>query len=215
MRMIRVTGEGRIEVKPDQTVVDMELSAQDKDYGEAMAKAADSLKALEQSLEKAGLSSGLKTSEFSADAVYDNVNEGGGYKRIFSGYAVKQKLKLSFGYSSEKLFRAVTAVTDSGASPQFNIRFTVKDKKAISREAIKRAVKDAGEKAEALAAAAGAEIEGVESINYVKGSPRFYSETNVSPMMLRAAAAPDIIPEDVSVTEYADVTYRIRTGKKK
>lgn len=215
MKFIKVIGEGKVEVKPEQTVIEMELVATDADYAKAMTKAAESVSAIESALEKAGLSSGLTTAEFSADAAYENQNDGGTYKRVFVGYSIKQRLKLAFGYSDHKLFKAINALAESGAAPAINVRFTVKDKKALVREAIKRAVKDATEKADALASAAGLEIEGIESVIYGKGNPKFVSDTQVSPMLMRASAVPNVIPEDVTIVEYADATFRVRSGKKK
>lgn len=98
---------------------------------------------------------------------------------------------------------------------EFSIGYTVKDKYAVKKEVIKRAVENSREKAEILATAAGVILGGIQSIDYSWGE----IEIRTSPVDMfeakRALALEpsydiDIEPDDIDVADTVTILWEIK-----
>lgn len=88
------------------------------------------------------------------------------------------------------------AIAESKATPEFSIRFSVKDPTVVKEQLLESAVRSAADKAKILAKAAGVNLGAITHIDYSWGELRLYSETNMD-MCLREAVAPKALNMEI------------------
>ncbi len=219
MRTIHVTGEGSLKVHPDTTRITADLEGQYDDYGEALRHSAEDTEKLKDALSAIGFDrSDLKTLSFSIDTVYERYKYRNEYKQRLVGYKYYHKLKLEFGSDNDRLGRTIHALTKCAVTPEIHISYTVKDPEACKDELLARTIADAAKKAAILAAGAGCELKGVQSIDYSWRRMRF----DYSPMdrlyldkMVKLDAKVedtcdiDLEPDDIDLSDSVTVEWEI------
>lgn len=208
-RTISVKGTGKLSLKPDLTVVTLNLKALDPDYEKMMAAAGDQIEALRDALAAVGFSrDALKTENFNIYAENESVrDEKGNYRSVFVGYACNQGLRLEFDFDSARLSAVLGAIASCVADPGLNISFTVKDRETVAAELLRAAASNAREKAQILADASGVRLGKLLSVNYDVASfnpvsPTAYAADMVCMAKGRAANVA-LTPDDISVSDSA------------
>ena len=213
-RTITVKGTGSVTAKPDLIVITMKLENTDPSYSGAMEQANHALERLRTALTSAGYAKDdLKTADFRIGADYENYRDDkNNWRQKFVGYQCVHALKLELDLSMERLGKTLAAIAESGADPTFEIRFSVKDKNAVTRQLLENAVKNAGETAAILAGAAGVTLGAIRRIDYDWGEISLYSDTRIAEPLgspVCAAAAMDMEPEDIQVNDTVTVIWEI------
>ena len=179
MRTIRVTGRGQLKVHPDMTRIIITLEGLFKEYGETLRCSSEDTEQLKDLLSAFGFErSDLKTLNFGVDTEYESYKERGEYKQRFVGYKFRHLLKLEFDSDNKRLGKILYALATCPLNPEFRIAYAVKDPEAAKNTLLSEAVKDAMEKAEVLAGAAGVMLKDIQSIDYSWGEINF----EVTPM---------------------------------
>lgn len=214
-RRITVKGTGQVRRKPDQVILDLRLEALDLSYEKAMALAARSLEELRLAVQGADFDpKELKTTSFDIDVRYRSEQDAKNhYIQIFEGYAVNHGIRLEFDWDQDRLGKVLTAVAKTRINPGLDIRFGIKDPNAVVEELLALAAENARQKAQILAAASGVALGELQAIDYNWSDIHLYSNTNFmmrDKMMMEAASAPSIEPEDVSVSDSATFVWAIR-----
>ena len=219
MRTIRVTGKGRIKVKPDMTRITLSLEGIYPEYGETLRRSSQDTERLKDLLAGFGFEcSDLKTLNFSVDTEYENYKDKGTYRQRFVGYKFSHMMKVEFGSDNERLGKVLYALANCDVKPEFRLSYTVKDPEAAKNELLGRAVSDAGEKALVLSKAAGVTLKEIQSIDYSWGQIDF----EIQPMnrmlmakgccdeaMEEAGYDLDIEPDDIEVSDTVTVIWEI------
>lgn len=218
MRTIRVTGKGRLSLKPDTTRITMTLEGLYPDYGEALRHSSEDTELLRQLLSGFGFLPGdLKTLSFSVDTEYESYREQDLYKQRFAGYRFRHTLKLEFASDNERLGKILYALANCSVSPEFRISYTVKDPEAAKNGLLASAVADAREKAQVLTRSGGVRLLSLQSIDYSWGE----LDLECRPMdrMLSAKGAAsnaelkryqmNIEPDDIEVSDTVTVVWEI------
>lgn len=214
-RTIKVKGIGSVSVKPDMMVISMGIENTDYSYEGAMQLASGAVDSIRTALSAAGYEKDiLKTTDFEINTDYESYKDTkGNWKQKFNGYKCTHKLKLEFDFNMERLNETLSAIASSGANPEFEIAFSVKDKHAVSEQLLQNAVKNASDKATVLAVATGLSLGAVQRIDYDWGELRLYSNTKmIEPMDCLASAqkmAMDIEPEDIKANDTVTVIWSI------
>lgn len=213
-RIITVKGIGNVTAKPDLIIITMMLENTDYSYSGAMQLASGVIDAIRTALISVGYKKDdLRTTDFNINTDYESYKDTkGNWKQKFNGYKCIHKLKLEFDFDMERLNKALSAIASSGAKPEFEINFSIKDKNAISNQLLQNAVKNASEKAVVLAAAAGLSLGAIQRIDYSWGELRLYSDTKmIEPLGCASDAVPamDIEPEDIKVNDTVTVVWTI------
>ncbi len=213
-RIITVKGIGNVTAKPDLIIITMGLENADYSYSGSMQLASGAVDAIRTALFSVGYEKdSLKTTDFNINTDYESYKDSkGNWKQKFLGYKCTHKLKLEFDFNMKRLNETLSAIASSGANPDFEINFSVKDKDAISEQLLQSAVKNASTKATVLAAAAGLSIGAVQRIDYSWGELHLYSDTKmIEPLCCasEAATALDIEPEDIKVNDTVTVVWAI------
>ena len=217
MRTIRVTGKGGVPVKPDTTSLKISFEGLYKDYEETVRKSSEKTKLLREAIEKSGLpGEDLKTKDFSINSEYESYRDhNDDYKKRFIGYKVHHRTEIQFPNDNKMLGRVLYELSVCSVKVEFSIGYTVKDKDAVKKEVIKRAVENSREKAEILATAAGVTLGEIQSIDYSWGE----IEIRTSPVDMfeakRALALEpsydiDIEPDDIDVADTVTILWEIK-----
>lgn len=220
-RTIRVTGTGKIAVKPDLTIISLDFSDVLPTYEEALRASANDVGLVKGALVKAGINKDfLKTTNFNVDTHYESYrDEKGNYKSKFDGYEYHQSLRFKFDIDNELLGRVLYQLSTLSVNPKFRINYGIKDIEAAKNELLGNAILDAKKKAEVISKAAGVSLEEIVDINYswvdVEFSSRSYGVLEDS-MMLCKCAAPtegydiDIEPDDIEKSDNVTLVFKIK-----
>jgi hypothetical protein len=206
-RIITVKGMGNVSVKPNLIVITMDLKSHKYEYEETMELATKSVVELQKTIKSAGFEKkDLKTTKFNVSTHFESYRDkNNDYKNKFDGYICEQGLKLEFDFDTEVMSKVLTAIAKSPVNPRLNIRFSVKDKAAVSEELLISATDNAKKKAEVLAKASGVSLGNLFSIDYNWGELHLYSPTiyvmEDRLMAESSSLAPDIEPDDIDVSD--------------
>ena len=219
MRTIRVTGRGQLKVHPDMTRIIITLEGLYKDYSETLRRSSEDTEQLRDLLSAFGFErTDLKTLNFGVDTEYETYKEKGEYKQRFAGYKFRHLLKLEFESDNKRLGKILYALAECPLNPEFRIAYTVKDPEAAKNTLLSKAVRDAMEKAEVLAGAAGVALKDIQSIDYSWGEINFEVSPMRNDLMMEARMAPmaakgsydmDIEPDDIEVSDTVTVVWEI------
>ena len=216
-RSITVKGIGKLSLKPDQTVISLTLRSSDKVYDKAMDDAAEHLERLREAFVGVGFAKDdLKTEDFNVGTEYESCQDrNGSYKRVFVGYVVTHSLRLEFDFDTRLLSKTLGAITACVAEPELSVRFTVKDKDAVSTALLESACVNAKAKAEILARASGVTLGSLVSIDYSWGELHLYSPTRYEledrciPTQCAVARDIEIEPDDIDVSDSVTFVWEI------
>ena len=205
-RRIKVSGRAKANCPPDRITLSLTLEAADRDYRKTLDIAAEKLEKLQRAAAEAGFEKEeLKTASFNVTDEYEYVQtETGGSKREFVGYKCSHRLGIEFDTDMERLGKALAALSQCEANSEFHIRFGVKDTDSLKKQLLAQAVKDAAEKAEILAKAAGVKLKEIASITCGDIDDNIVSPTTFNQPVAAAlrSVQPDMTPEDV----YAEIS---------
>lgn len=215
-RTITIRGTGKVSLRPDLIVIQMDLVSKHLQYEETMTQAATAVAQLQQVVEKSGFEKEkLKTSDFSIDTEYEHYrDENQNYKTRFTGYVCKQNMKLEFDLDTKRLSTIITQIGNSKAEPKLSIRFTVKDRDLVEDQLLMSAAESAKKRAALLTKGAGAELGELLSIDYSWNELRLHSPTLVQyeekSMLFAEESMPEIEPDDIHVSDSATFVWSLK-----
>ena len=219
-RTIRVTGRGKMNVKPDTIELNIFVSKVYTEYAEAMEASAEMTEALKAAAERAGFDpQDLKTTGFSINMNYEGVyDEKGNWKNKFAGYRYNHNLALRFDADNAKLGKILWELSDCGADAEISINHTVKDPEPIRNQLLAKAVKDSRTKAEVLAASSGVSLGDIISVDYSWGEMQIYNRTvdemtfgrNAKISMAEESFDMDIEADDIHIQDTVTVIWEIK-----
>lgn len=217
MKTITVKGVGNVSVKPDYVVLSMSLETRNRDYETAMREASSRIDQINESLSTIGFEKeSVKTTDFSVRTDYESKKDrSGNYYRVFNGYVVNHRLKVSFDFDTKVLSKTLGTIASCIAEPELSISFTVKEPSAVNEALLKSATINAKKKAEILCEASGSKLGELVNIDYNWGELNIYSRTSYDMEMdcLKACApAPcsiDIEPDDIDATDTVTFVWQI------
>jgi uncharacterized protein YggE len=162
-RLVSVSGEGEVKVKPDQAMLSAGVVTQGKTAADALAANSRAMNAVFATLKRLGIPDrSIQTSNFSVNPQYPEYNSKEP-RRIVS-YQVSNTVSVTVDDLS-KLGPALDALVSSGANSLGDIALTIRDPKPRMAQAREAAVKDAMAKADTLARAAGVSLGPIIAIN--------------------------------------------------
>ncbi len=216
-RRIHIRGTGYAEQTPDQVVLSLTLTAQNKEYSAAMKIGSQQIEMLRESIVEAGFKpEDLKTINFVVNSVYENEEiRDSNYKRtqrVFVGFECRHDLRLTFDFDNEKLNKAVDTIAASLSQPKISISFAIKDLDAFSDKILKSAAKDAKRKAKILCTAAGVKLGKLLDINYSWDEINIRRETVVCGECIKISdekSSFDFQPDEIRANDTVDFLWEI------
>ncbi|PAE24265.1 MULTISPECIES: SIMPL domain-containing protein [Bacillaceae] len=144
---IRVSGEGKIAVQPDQANIKLGVLTEDQELQKAQEQNAAAISNVKKALNAIGITDKqIQTSDFSIFPQYDFVDG----KQIFRGYKVEHILDITVN-EIENTGLVVDTAVDSGANTVRGITFETENRQELYQKALSLAVLDAFRKAETIA----------------------------------------------------------------
>jgi len=219
-RTIRVTGRGKLAVKPDTVRLIITQSEREKAYDDAIEASAQQKKSLTDAIAEHGFKrEDLKTLSFDVHAEYEGYEaEDKSWKQRLVGYRYTHQMKLEFPIASEKLGAVLSALMQCKGEPEFSIQYTIADPESAKNELLAKAVADSKAKAVVLAEAAGVKLKEIRFVDYSWAEVDFVTRPMNDMRLMRcdsvgmaknAAIAPDIEPDDIEVTDTVTVVWGI------
>ena len=221
-KTIRVTGKGKLAVKPDTIRLILTFEGMQDEYDRAVKQSAEMTEEMKTLFEGLGFErSKLKTVYFNVSAEFESYQaKDKSWKRRFEGYKFVHRTKIEFPSDNEMLGKVLYAVGHASIHPEFNIEYTVADSEKSKNELLGNAVKDSMTKANVLANAAGIELGDILNIDYSWAEIDFISRPMnrmmleeccmSSPMEADASYDIDIEPDDIEVSDNVTVVWKIR-----
>lgn len=218
-KTIRVTGKGKISVKPDQIRLRINIEGTYKDYEESLVKSSEATEELKNLIEKLGFErKDLKTVFFNIDTEYDSYQDKDrNWKKRFTGYKFTHRMKLEFASDNKLLGKLLYAVAHCSVKPEFTIEYTVSDPEKAKNELLGKAVEDSMSKAVFLTKAAGVSLGEIINIDYSWGEIDLVTRP-VNEMVMKlvepcccedASYDMDIEADDIDMTDTVTVIWSI------
>ena len=196
------SGEGVVQAVPDRAWITISAESRAPSPREAQRKNAEAMKPVQDRLRAAGVpDEAIKTTAYDLQPDWDYSNN----RRVLRGYVARNTIDARID-NVDRVGELLDIAVNAGATSVQNIRFDLKDRDKVEREALRLAVADARARATAAAAGAGMSVDRIIRID----------EQGVSspPIPLRretfqadaAAAAPPIAAGSMEVRAHVTVT---------
>jgi uncharacterized protein YggE len=145
-------GEGVVQAVPDRAWISVTAESRAANPREAQRKNAEAMKPVQDRLRAAGIpDEAMKTTAYDLQPDWDYSNN----RRTLRGYVARNTINLRID-SVDRVGELLDLVVSAGATSVDNIRFDLKDRARLERDALRLAVADA--RARAVAAAAGSGV---------------------------------------------------------
>ena len=221
-RTIRVTGTGRVSIKPDITIINLNFDNILPTYELALKSSAEDVKIVKDAIEEAGINKdSLKTTYFNIDTNYRYVKDKkGNNKSILDGYRYSQSLRFQFDIDNKLLGSILYQLSKLSINVHFNLEYGVKNIEASKNLLLNNAIEDAMKKASIIAKAANVELGDILDINYSWVDLEFRTRRYdfEDRVLEKCCAAPDrstsydidIEPEDIDRSDNVTLVYSIK-----
>lgn len=213
---IRVQGKGAIHVVPDVTRVEITIQQWFENHSAAYAQAKENsswmVKILEYNKKLGNLA---KTVRFDIDEhtenEYDEDDNYIGKKK--NGFMLNQRIKIDLPIDNVLVNNIVKGIGKFIPNAQINIGYTLQDERPSQMKMLARAVSDARDKARVMAESVDCKVGKVLHIQYSYSNVHVFSQArNIhsnSEAKASTASSLDITPDDLIMSDTADVTFEL------
>jgi uncharacterized protein len=199
-RNLKVNGRGIVEAEPDIALISLGVVTKDKNPQTAQILNDEISKKLINALLRIGIAKDdIKTSSYTIYPEYDYV-EG---KQLLTGYTVSHILEVKVR-DINKAGEVIGTAVQNGANQINKVDFTVEDAKYYYNRALKLAVKDAAQKAQAITTAMKVYFDAIPC-NITEQSTSFtpFAEQGV----MKLAADVTVMPGKIEITAAVDAEF--------
>ncbi|OFW04413.1 MAG: hypothetical protein A3I61_11380 [Acidobacteria bacterium RIFCSPLOWO2_02_FULL_68_18] len=149
--LVVTSGEGVVQAPPDRAFVAITAEWRAGSPRDAQRRNADAMSDVQAKLRAAGVpADAIRTVAYDLQQEWDFVND----RRVSRGYVARNTIEVRID-AIERVGDLLEIAVASGAAAVGGVRFDVKDRGRLEREALRLAVADARAKADVAAAAAG------------------------------------------------------------
>lgn len=208
-RLLSVSGEGEVKAVPDQAMLSAGVVTQEKTAAEALSANARAMNDVFATLKKLGIPErAIQTSNFSVQpqyAPYDNNNQTQPQRII--GYQVSNTVNVRVD-DLKNLGSSIDALVNSGSNQLGGVTFSFKNPKPLLMHAREDAVKDAIERAQTYARAAGVTLGPIVSIQ--ESGAQLPPQPVYAQMAKVARDSTPVAAGEESVTASVSISWQIR-----
>ncbi len=156
-RGIQVTGNGEIEARPDEAIVEVGVQTRAATAQEAQATNNTTMQSVLNAIKALNIpDKDIRTTGVSLYPIIDRNN-------TVSGYNASNNVMVTVE-NIDQTGTVLDAAVKAGANTSTSVQFTFKDQTGLRNQALAAAAADAKSKAQALASALGLQVTGVESV---------------------------------------------------
>lgn len=158
--VVVVTGEGLVQAVPDRAWITATTESRAGNPREAQRRNAEVMNAVIEKLRSAGLAGdAVRTAGYDLQPEWDMV----GNRRVSRGYVARNSIEVRVD-SIDRVGELLDLAVTSGATSAGGVRFDLKDRAKLQRDALALAITDARAKADTAATAGGSAVERVVRI---------------------------------------------------
>lgn len=201
-------GEASVKRAPDRAFVNLAVETRAQTPKEAGTRNAAIMTAVQQRLRALGLPpEAIQTRAYDLSQEFDYVNG----RQVPRGYTARNTIEARVD-AFDKLGDVIDAAIEAGATRVDSVRFDLRDRTAVERDALKQAVADARARADAAAAGAGMTIGRIVRIE--EGSrggiepPRPYLAMRAAPS--QATPPTPVSPGEIEIHAAVTLTAEIK-----
>lgn len=217
-KTIKVTGKGKISIKPDLTNIILEFSGVYREYNVALEHSVNDVKEVKEVLKNLGFENDeLKTTKFNIDTAYESYyDEKNNYRSKFVGYKYTQTLRVSFKNDNRLLGAILYGISNLKVDPKISISYSVSDEENAKNALLSNAIKDAIKKANIIAMASNITLGDIIDINYSYSTISFecgdylLASRNYSKLIPDSSYDIDIEPEDIHRSDDVNIIFEIK-----
>ncbi|HTW34376.1 MAG TPA: SIMPL domain-containing protein [Rhizomicrobium sp.] len=197
---ITVSGEGEVKAVPDEAVLTAGVESTGATAEAALDANRRAMTNVFATLKRQGIpDKSIQTSEFNVSPQYETENHN---RQHIVGYQASNTVEITID-DIPKLGAAIDALVASGANSMGGVSFTIRDPKPLLKQAREAAVKDAMDRAETYAQAAGLSVGPVVQVS--EGTtqpprPMFRTMAGLGNVMTPVAAGEQTVSAQVTMT---------------
>ena len=195
--VVVATGEATVMRAPDRAWVTIAAESRARSPREAQRANAEAMSAVLDKLKGAGLAGdAIQTSSYDLQPEFDYTDG----KQTLRGYVARNHVQVRID-SLAKTGDVMTAAVATGATNVSGIRFDLKDRDAVEREALRLAVVDARGRANHAATGAGVTVDRVLRIEEQRDVPEMPRPMPMNMAMMESRAAQAAVPIEAGEIE--------------
>lgn len=195
--VIVTNGEGLVKRAPDRAWVSIAADSRARTAQEAQRLNTDAMTAVIERIKAAGITpDAIQTTGYNLQPEFDYVNG----KQTLRGYVARNQLQVRVD-ALAKTGDVIAAAVATGATNVSGVRFDLKDREAIEREALRVAVQDARQRATAAAAGAGVTIDRVVRVEEQREMIDGPRPMQMNMAMMRQESTPAAVPIEAGEIE--------------
>jgi len=158
--VIVTTGEGVVKQAPDRAWVTIAAESRARSAQEAQRMNTEAMTAVIDKIKGSGIAAdAIQTTAYNLQPEFDYANG----KQTLRGYVARNQVEVRID-TLAKTGDIIAAAVGTGATNVSGVRFDVKDRESLEREALRMAVRDARRRADAAASGGGVAIDRVMRI---------------------------------------------------
>lgn len=204
--VVITSGEGLVQAAPDRAWITIGAETRGPSAREAQRRNAEAMRPVQDALRKAGVpADAVRTVGYDLQQEFDFTNG----KRVPRGYAARNTIDVRVDEVS-RLGELLELSVGQGATTVHGLRFDLKDRARLERDALRQAVADARSKAEAAAAGAGRAIDRVIKVEEGGGSAPAPMPMFRQVAQANAADAVPIASGQIEIRAVATVTTQLK-----
>jgi uncharacterized protein len=202
--VVVTTGQATITAIPDRAFVTVAAESRSRNSTDAQRQNADAMTAVIQKLIQAGIQKeAIRTIAYDLQPEFDFANG----RQTLRGYVARNTVEVRVDMI-DHLGSVLDAAGSGGATSIGGIRFDVKNRDALERDALRQAVADARARADAAAAGAGRTIDRVIRID--EAAPPEIPRPMMRMAMADQAATTPIAPSTVEIHARVTLTAALK-----
>ena len=199
--VIVTTGEAVVKRAPDRAWVTIGAESRAKTAAEAQRLNTEAMTAVIDRIKAAGLpADAVQTTGYNLQPEFDYANG----RQTLRGYVARNQVQVRID-TLAKTGDVIAAAVATGATNVSGVRFDLKDREALEREALRLAVQDARGRASHMATGAGVTVDRVIRVEEHRDTPDMPRPMPMNMAMMDARAAQAAVP-----LEAGEIEVRVR-----
>ena len=195
--VIVTSGEGLVKRAPDRAWVTIGAESRARTAAEAQRLNAEAMTAVVEKIKAAGIpADALQTTGYNLQPEFDYANG----KQTLRGYVARNQVQVRVD-TLVKTGDVIGAAVATGATTVSGVRFDLKDRDTVEREALRLAVQDARGRANAAAAGAGVAVERIIRIEEQRDAMDNPRPMPMNMAMMESRAAQATVPVEAGEIE--------------
>src|SRR5712691_5792338 len=184
--VVVTSGEGTIQAAPDRAWITVSAESRAGNPRDAQRRNADAMTPVIAKFRAAGIpADAIRTIGYDLQQEWDYVNN----QRVSRGYVARNTIDVRVD-AIDRIGELLETAIGSGATSVGGVRFDLKDRARLEREALRLAVEDARARADAAAAGAGRSVDRVVKVEDAREAPIVMARPMMGPARAEASAAP-------------------------